>query len=279
MMKKCVFLVLATLGIYGFFVGALRAQTPQADELYARGLYLFFNDRYAEAEPLFRQGAELAPENPALFYFLGLSQGRLGESDEAHRSFTKGAEAELTPRGRLVDVSGHLRRIQGNERLALEDIRREVHRAAQERERRLNEAIYGNELLQQRRRLTASLASGKAAAPPAIPSGNLPSVPPIRPLLTTEINGYISEELANADREGFINLQKHERLDESGNVIKVEYLSTEAQKRAERRRTIAEERRIARETFVDIFDIENTSSDSTVFGGEKAADTPANPRK
>ena len=175
MMKKCVFLVLATLGIYGFFVGALRAQTPQADELYARGLYLFFNDRYAEAEPLFRQGAELAPENPALFYFLGLSQGRLGESDEAHRSFTKGAEAELTPRGRLVDVSGHLRRIKGMTTGA----RRYPSRGPScraERERRLNEAIYGNELLQQRRRLTASLASGKAAAPPAIPSGNLPSV-------------------------------------------------------------------------------------------------------
>ena len=282
-MKKTIFAaaVLFFLGIFGMPAVLLPAETPtpSPDELYGQGVYLFFNGRYDESVPYFRRAAEADPENPANYYFLGLSQWRMGDNEEAKRSFTKGAEAEQTPRGRLIDIPGHLIRIQGNERTFIENVRREVSRSYQEKERLRREALYGSDIQQQRRRLAASLAAGAAEQQVPSPDANLPSVPPIRPLFTPEVDGYISEELASADKEGFISLQKDERLDENGNVVKLDYLSIEAKKRAERRRTVAEERRIAKETFVDVFDTENTSSDNTTFDGQRAAATMPAPKQ
>ena len=273
-MKKIVFIVFAsflTLGVF-FTAGSLSAQDETPESLYARGVYLFFNNRYDEAESCFRRGVDAFPDNPANFYFLGMTQLRRGEIESAKESFTKGAQAELTPRGRLVDVPGHLLRIQGDERLLIEKIRRDVSLAHQEEERRYNEALFGNEIQQQRRRLEAGLRSGQTAPVLPPPVAGLPSIPPIQPLFSPEVNGYISEELADSDREGFIELQKDERLDENGNIVKLDYLSTEAKRRAERRRSVAEERRIAKENFVDIFDTDNTESDNTTFdGGAPAA--------
>ena len=268
-MKKSVFAVSAALLALGAFftAGSLSAQDETPEAVYARGVYLFFNNKYDEAESCFRQAADSSPDNPANFYFLGMAQLRQGQTEPAKESFTKGARAELTPLGRLVDVPGHLLRIQGNERLLIESIRRDVSLAHQEEERRYNEALFGDEIQQQRRRLEAGLRSGQTAPAPLPAVAGLPSVPPIQPLFSPEVDGYISEELAGSDREGFIELRKDERLDENGNVVKLDYLSTEAKRRAERRRTVAEERRIAKENFVDIFDADNTESDNTTFDG------------
>ena len=282
-MKKTIFVIAALffLGIFGMPPVLRSAETPapSSDELYGQGVYLFFNGRYDESAPYFSRAAEADPDNPANYYFLGLLQWRMGRSEEAARLFTKGAEAEQTPRGRLADIPGHLIRIQGNERAFIEKIRSEVSRSYQEKERLRREALYGSDIQQQRRRLAASLAAGEAQPQVSPADANLPSVPPIRPLFTPEVDGYISEELANADKEGFINLQKDERLDENGNIVKLDYLSTEAKKRAERRRTVAEDRRIAKETFVDVFDTENTSSDNTTFDGQRASGTMPKPKK
>ena len=268
-MKKSVFAVSAALLALGAFftAGSLSAQDETPEAVYARGVYLFFNNMYDEAESCFRQAADSSPDNPANFYFLGMAQLRQGQTEPAKESFTKGARAELTPLGRLVDVPGHLLRIQGNERLLIESIRRDVSLAHQEEERRYNEALFGDEIQQQRRRLEAGLRSGQTAPAPLPAVAGLPSVPPIQPLFSPEVDGYISGELAGSDREGFIELRKDERLDENGNVVKLDYLSTEAKRRAERRRTVAEERRIAKENFVDIFDADNTESDNTTFDG------------
>ena len=271
-MKKSVFIIAAALVALGAFsaAGSLSAQGESPEALYARGVYLFFNGRYDEAEDFFRRGTSDSPDNPVNFYFLGVIQLRLGQTEAAEESFTKGAQAELTPHGRLVDVPGHLLRIQGNERLLIEQIRREVALAHQEEERRYNEALFGDEVQQQRRRLEAGLRSGQTVPSVLSPAAGLPSFPPIQPLFSPEVSGYISEELAASDREGFIELQKDERLDENGQVVKLRYLSTEAKRRAERRQTIAEERRQAKENFVDIFDADNTESDNTTFD-----DTPS----
>ncbi len=281
-MKKSVFIIFAALFVCGFFAAAsFGAQTETPEALYARGVYLFFNGRYDEAESCFRRGTELSSENPANFYYLGLTQLRSGREEQARESFKKGAEAEWSPRGRLVDVPGHLIRIQGNERLLIEEVRRDVAKDRREEAQRLSDALFGSEVQQQRRRLAAALASGQTVSSAVPAADGLPSVPPIQPLFSPEVNGYLSEELAQADREGFINLQKDERLDEDGNIVKLDYLSTEAKRRAEKRRTIAEERRLAKENFVDIFDTENTASDNTTFDGGTAAGpagTDAEPR-
>ena len=125
-MKKSVFIIVAALVALGAFsaAGSLSAQGESPEALYARGVYLFFNGRYDEAEDSFRRGTSDSPDNPVNFYFLGVIQLRLGQTEAAEESFTKGAQAELTPHGRLVDVPGHLLRIQGNERLLIEQIRR-----------------------------------------------------------------------------------------------------------------------------------------------------------
>ncbi|MBO7707126.1 MAG: tetratricopeptide repeat protein [Thermoguttaceae bacterium] len=268
-MKKSVFIISAAFSALCVFLTAasLSAQEETPETLYARGVSLFFCDRYDEAEACFRKGIELSPDNPANYYFLGVAQLRLGRAEEAGESFAKGAEAELTPRGRLVDVPGHLLRIQGDERLLIEQIRRRAALEHQEKMRRFNEALFGDEIQHQRRRLEAGLRSGQTPSSDLPPAAGLPLIPPIRPLFSPEVNGYISEELADSDREGFINLQKDERLDENGNVVKLNYLSTEAKRRAEMRRTIAEDRRIAKENFVDIFGADNTESDNTTFDG------------
>ena len=144
-MKKSVFIISAAFSALCVFLTAasLSAQEETPETLYARGVSLFFNDRYDEAEACFRKGIELSPDNPANYYFLGVAQLRLGRAEEAGESFAKGAEAELTPRGRLVDVPGHLLRIQGDERLLIEQIRRRAALEYQEKTRRFNEALFG----------------------------------------------------------------------------------------------------------------------------------------
>lgn len=291
MKKTAFFLLIVTLFFRGFLTAgeSETSDGPSADLLYGRGVEFFFADRYAEAADLFQQASAIDAENPAYLYFLGLCHFREGDPDEARLRFTQGAEAEFTPRGGLVYVPGHLRKIQGNERVLIEQIRQDVGRARQEKERRRQIALYGDLVDRHRRRLCGELTSnlssdlsfersGATVSTPSSPSSAdpLPVVPPIRPLTRPEIDGSISPVLAQYGVDEIIQLRDEYAMDQFGNVLKDENgqpilktsLSTAEQKRIALKEKKEKERAEAEEKFVDIFSDDEVSSDNTAFGGE-----------
>ncbi|MDO5829322.1 MAG: hypothetical protein Q4Q25_04135 [Methanocorpusculum sp.] len=286
-MKKSVFWISAVFLLCGIslFAGNNTAFSDDSDvatvlpeELYGRGVTLFFEESYGEAKSLFQQSLDQDPENPAYHYFFGLSLLREGDTEAADASFLSGAQAEYTSRGRLVDVPGHLRRIQGEERVKIEKIRSAVGNAYKDWIRRRQEVLYGNELEQQRRVLAANLESVSAGIMEnpgnlSFEANGLPSVPPIRPFATEEIDGYLSEELASYGIENIIELKSEFELDENGNTVKDENgepklkvsLSTAEQKRLARKEQLEKERAAAKENFVDVLGSDDESGSGTTF--------------
>lgn len=284
-MKKSAILVSAFL-LCGFVLSAGEAfgqasagLLPDPDALYSQGVSLFYNGNYSEAERLLQQAWDQERDNPAYLYFIGLCRLRQGDEHEAQIWFVQGAEAELTPQGRLIDVPGHLRRIQGNERLSIEKTRSLVFKAYQSKEFQRQLQIYGDDVQRQRRALNDILAHRMDAGQNVASSDTLPSVAPINPLVNPEVDGYLSAELAAAGEGIFTPWNEFEtdengnvRKDERGNPIRKKYRSSAEQRRAADREQMKKEREEARKNFVDVFDSDEEEDDGTTFDGSAPVD-------
>ncbi len=298
MMRKAGFLFLFLILTS---VGFLVADDPKsaADLDYGRGVEAFYRGDYQIAKSSLENANKADPDNPAPLYFLGLCSLRNGETEQAKSLFFSAAEKEYTPSGRLVYIPGHLRRIQGNERMMIEEIRKEVGAINQEKERRRQFALYGRVIDKNRRFLCGGTESTPSPLPPKsteplIPSSSdsnvpassegrdltsLPSVPPIRPLAEPEVDGYVSYELADSGVGDIIILKEEYVTDEFGNVLKDDEgnpvlrtsLSTKGQRRKDAKEARARAIERARSEFEDIYSMD--SSDNTAFGGEQVDGT------
>lgn len=240
---------------------------------YSRGIHLFFNDQYPEAMAEFAAARDKAPENPVYCYFLGLCQLRMADETSAVETFRHAAEAEFTAKGQLVDIGEHLRRIQGPERMMIEQIRQQALSDWREKEIRRQEALYGETLSRQKELLSrnrfaavgdeasedgsADLPVSKTAA-----ADDLPQVPPILPLSRPELSGNESEELAETRTNELIYLNEE--------VGKVSLSSAAQRRRQQRERRLLfknpEERPAADGSkFVDIYADDQVTSDGEAF--------------
>jgi TolA-binding protein len=96
---------------------------PQdAEKHYAAGLSRYFRRRYSDAEAEFLQAIENDTQDARFFYFLGLSRFMQGKS--AADDFAQGAALERQDRPGLEAVSRALERIQGPERLIVNESRK-----------------------------------------------------------------------------------------------------------------------------------------------------------
>lgn len=250
------------------FAGIASAQDQaSAVESYSRGIHLFFDGQYVEAARQFDAALAADDTNPVYYYFRGLCGLRQENTEDARKYFQAGGQAECTPKGAAVDIGGHLRRIQGQERLLIEEVRRQARRIYQENETKRQIALYGETLERQKERLEATVHSvvssdepvESAAAPNA---SDLPSVPPILPFSRGEETADISTELAETELDEVIYLK-----DEMGKIS----LSTSTQRRRrareERLKNVDPAARPAADgtPFVDIFAKNEIFADGTPF--------------
>ena len=118
--------------------------TDESDRLYGRGVHAFFDHNYGEAITILSRAGKINTEDPRPFYFLGLAHLRKNESELAEQYFRKAAQLEHSGRAlRNYAVSESLRRIQGEERMRIENIRAEERSNARIRDQQLREARYG----------------------------------------------------------------------------------------------------------------------------------------
>jgi tetratricopeptide (TPR) repeat protein len=119
--------------LVSFFARLGVADTPadefiianEAEVLYGKGVHAFFDGDYKSALTIFGRVEYLASEDPRPYFFSALARYRLDNgSAEADKYFKKAAKLEWEGRAvREYNVSDALRRIQGKERLHIEQYR------------------------------------------------------------------------------------------------------------------------------------------------------------
>ena len=120
--------------------------TDETDTIYGRGVHAFFDRDYERAIAILSMAEEMGSIDPRPYYFLGLAHLRQNRSAQADQYFVKAAELEYAGRAaRDFAVSESLRRIQGAERMRIEQIRTTERANAQQREQRAHEIRYGRE--------------------------------------------------------------------------------------------------------------------------------------
>ena len=118
----------------------------ESDIIYGKGVHAFFDRDYEGTVTMLLQAVEIKSVDPRPYYFLGLAYLRQEKTEEADQYFRKAAQLEYSGRAlRDYAVSEALRRIQGEERLRLEQIRTEERTNARIREQQQREARYGSE--------------------------------------------------------------------------------------------------------------------------------------
>ena len=85
---------------------------------------------------------EAGSRDPRVFYFRGLTDLKLGHEPEAKQDFLTGAQSESKDVNKFYNVSRALERVQGSERVELENYRVEARMVALEEAERLRKARY-----------------------------------------------------------------------------------------------------------------------------------------
>jgi hypothetical protein len=129
-MSRSAFAVCLILGCISISpVAAYAQESGTAETLYADGVQAYFRGCSAEAESLFSRLAGIDSNDPRAFYFRALSLMRQGRVDEARSDMEIGAQIEARVPARF-DIGKTLERIQGPNRLLLEQYRSRAHRVA-----------------------------------------------------------------------------------------------------------------------------------------------------
>jgi hypothetical protein len=109
---------------------AVRAQQfGAASALYSTGVQAYFGGSSAEAEASFTSLIRVDPNDPRAYYFRALSRIRQGRDSEARSDMEMGAQIEARSPHRF-DIGQTLQRVQGSNRLLLEQYRSRAHTVA-----------------------------------------------------------------------------------------------------------------------------------------------------
>ncbi len=124
------------LAALGVCIPALHAQDHLLDDLYGRGVHAYFSRNYQDAHKLLSDAATSGSKDPRVYYFRALADNRLKRPEDAAADLKMATELEFGG-DEPVQVSKSLERVQGNERLMIEDARSKarisIRNAAEER--------------------------------------------------------------------------------------------------------------------------------------------------
>jgi len=104
---------------------------------YGNGVHAFFSGDFASSHDELSSVIEAGSNDPRVHYFRGLAALKLGRMDEAEADFQQGANLEAEGRGAVSShvVSRALERVQGCDRLKLEEYRSRARVAGLQRDR------------------------------------------------------------------------------------------------------------------------------------------------
>ena len=164
-MARRIWIVCLSLAFAGLNLPAL-AQDGLLEDLYGRGVHAYFEHRYEEAHGLLTKAITSGLQDPRAYYFRGLANLRLGRPEDAKAEFVTGAEVEAIA-AEPVNVGKALERVQGADRLAIEQHRRAGRLALHNKAAAAAKARYEERLEAEKRVLLPPRANGaRPAAPP-----------------------------------------------------------------------------------------------------------------
>ncbi len=145
-------------------------------------MHAYFAGDYVQAHKRLTAAVDAGSQDPRVFYFLGLTNLKLGRDPEAVQDFRKGAAFESRDTNKFYEVGKALERVQGYPRIELEKYRAEARMAAMEARERLRKARY-EAIQREEKRVTRpmpplpppSLASPEPVATPAADAATEPA--------------------------------------------------------------------------------------------------------
>ncbi len=117
-------LALLAGGLVLLAVLPLSAQEALLSQMYGSGIHAYFSSDYQGAYDHFTAAVDGGSKDPRCYYFRGLTYLRLGRPEEAEMDFQKGADLEAEDVTRFYNVSRALERIQGRQRMMIEQLPR-----------------------------------------------------------------------------------------------------------------------------------------------------------
>ena len=125
--------VLLTLAYIFTTLNCAHASDPAIRAVYGDGVHSFYSGDFQQSHDYLSQVVDLGTDDPRVYYFRGLSALQLGKRKAADADFKKGADFEAK-RGNMRTVSRAIERIQGPDRLLLEQCRATARLALAERQ-------------------------------------------------------------------------------------------------------------------------------------------------
>lgn len=171
----------------------LCSASPAQDDIlahfYGKGVHRYFARDYAGAFEYLNKAIENGSDDPRCYYFRGLTYLNLGREEEAHDDFRQGAELEMRDTTKVFSVSKALERIQGRNRMIIEEYRDDARLQARIEAEKVRRARYEELRREEARVLDQSApavglpqdcttAPGAPAAPAMPAPEAAPSAPP-----------------------------------------------------------------------------------------------------
>lgn len=163
-------------------VNQASAQSPVLAEMYGRGVHRYFAGDYDSAYRLLSMAIDNGSQDPRTYYFRGLVAWNTGRPEEAREDWQTGAQLESQGEYGLV-IGRSLARIQGSERLELEEIRQMARLKAQEMAQARAQARYQQTQDAEQQVLRQP---GTGVVPPAPPAAAPTVVPDANPFAGDE---------------------------------------------------------------------------------------------
>lgn len=147
-MRRILLLFLLGSVLIGAGLTAVRAAAEPAPltVAYGNGVHAYFGGDYQSSYDALSGVIEAGSNDPRAYYFRGLSALKLGRLDEAEADFQQGANLEAEGRGGVGGrtIGRALERVQGCDRLKLEQYRGRARVAALERDRAATRRRYSD---------------------------------------------------------------------------------------------------------------------------------------
>jgi len=135
-------LLLITLGATVAFVAQVGlTDDPVVSAYYGSGVHAFYAGHFLQSHQDLTEAIEGGIQDPRAFYFRALAKLKLGQQPEADADFIEGARREVLGLGNYP-VARSLERVQGSDRIRLEQYRTHARIAAVQQNRRASELRY-----------------------------------------------------------------------------------------------------------------------------------------
>ncbi len=135
-------LLLITLGASVALVAQIGlTDDPVVSAYYGSGVHAFYAGHFLQSHQDLTEAIEGGIQDPRAFYFRALAKLKLGQQPEADADFIEGARREVLGLGNYP-VARSLERVQGSDRIRLEQYRTHARIAAVQQNRRASELRY-----------------------------------------------------------------------------------------------------------------------------------------